>query len=225
MKEFFYKKKDTRFHRLNPFLKIAAVLAIMVPALILSDLLILLFLLAITLLISLEAKVAHGLLFYLRISAWVGIFILLLNLLFFQGGSSVLFEAQLGIPYLENLRITFESLLFGITMALRLSVVMAAFAIASLTISPEEAMLMLSKLKVPGKTVFMTSLSARFVPMLLEDAETLEQVQKTRGAKLKGIRGKGPILIPLLSSSLERSVSVAEAMEARGFDGRFRFDD
>jgi energy-coupling factor transport system permease protein len=45
-------------------------------------------------------------------------------------------------------------------------------------------------------------------------------VQKSRGAKLKGIRGKGPVIIPLLSNSLERSVTVAEAMEARGFGGK-----
>jgi energy-coupling factor transport system permease protein len=75
---------------------------------------------------------------------------------------------------------------------------------------------LMKAMRLPANSVFMTSLSTRFVPALLEDMETLSDVQRTRGAKLKGIRGKGPVMMPLLSNSLERSVGVAEAMEARG---------
>jgi len=223
MREFFYKHKDTRFHRLNPIAKFFICAAIIVAALIIADRAYLTILFLISVVIAIEAKITPGWLFYLKVAAWIGVFIVLLNLVLSQSGETVLFQAQLDIPFFETIRITLESLLFGFTMALRLAVVISAFAVFALTVSPEETMWLMAKSRIPAKSVFLTSLSARFVPSLLEDVDTLTQVQKARGAKLRGIRGKGPIIIPLLSNSLERSVSVAEAMEARGFSGEFSY--
>ncbi len=217
MREFFYKYKDTRFHNLGAGTKSVAVAAIVAMSLLLDEPPALLAIFALTAAIVLEARIARGWLFYMRVAAWIGGMIFLLNLLLNQGGETVLFRAHLGLPLFQSLRITLESVLFGLVMALRMAAVMSAFAIFSLTVSPDQLMQLMRRLRVPEKSVFLTSLATRFVPSLLEDMETLSQVQRARGAKLRGIRGKGPIIIPLLSNSLERSVSVAEAMEARGF--------
>jgi len=223
MGDFFYKRKDTRFHNLNPVAKFLIVAAVIVAALLIAEPAYLILLFALTLAIALESKTVSGWLFYMKVALWISVFIVLLNLLLSQGGETVLFEARLGLPLFETLRITLESLIFGLIMALRLVVVISAFALLSLTMSPEEMMWLMSKFRIPTKSVFLTSLATRFVPSLLGDVETLTEVQRARGAKLKGIRGKGPIIIPLLSNSLERSVTVAEAMEARGFGGRMEF--
>lgn len=224
MGEFFYRYKDTRFHNLNPLAKFMVCVAIIVSALIISQQVFLALLFLLTVAIAIGSKITRGWLFYMQVALWVGVFLVLLNLVLSQGGETVLLEARLGIPFFETIRITLESLMFGIIMALRLAVVISAFAILSLTISPEEMMWLMSKFKIPAKSVFLTSLSTRFVPSLFDDLDTLIQVQKARGAKLKGIRGKGVVIIPLLSNSLERSVAVAEAMEARGFSGKFQYD-
>jgi energy-coupling factor transport system permease protein len=155
---------------------------------------------------------------------WIAVFLIILNIFLSQSGKTVLFEAKLGLPLFESLRVTLESLVFSVMMSLRLATVISAFAILSLAVSPEEIMSVMARLRVPTKSVFITSLSARLIPSLMEDTGTLMEVQRSRGAKLKGIRGRGAVVIPLLSNSLERSVSVAEAMEARGFDGRFAFE-
>jgi energy-coupling factor transport system permease protein len=209
MKPFFYRYRDTYFHNLNPAVKLAVAVALIALALVMESFPVLVLLLAVSLAIAAEARVLKGWWFYIKIALWVSVFIVLFNLVLWQRGETILAEAW-------GLRFTLESLLFGLLMALRMAVVISAFALVSLTLSPEEIMQLMRKMKLPAKSVFMTSLSTRFVPALLEDVETLTEVQKARGAKLKGIRGKGPVLIPLLSNSLERSVSVAEAMEARG---------
>ncbi|MBN2518407.1 MAG: energy-coupling factor transporter transmembrane protein EcfT [Candidatus Altiarchaeota archaeon] len=218
MRAFFYRHKDTRFHNLNPMAKFLTCAAIIALALLSEYPAILLVLLIVTLAIAIEARIGEGWLFYARVGLWTGVFIVALNLILSQGGDTVLFQARLNIPLFETLRITLESIVFGLIMALRLIVVISAFAVMSLTISPREMLHVMSAFRVPSRSVFLVSLAIRFVPSLLEDMDTLMDVQRARGAKLKGIRGKGPVIIPLLSNSLERSVSVAEAMEARGLD-------
>jgi len=215
--DFFYKYKDTGFHNLNPLIKFLICATIIVLALILDSYAYLLVLLLLTVLIVFEARISNGWVFYMKVAAWIGVFLVLLNLILSPSGKTVLFEARLNLPVFDTVRITLESFVFGVIMALRLAVVISAFAVLSLTVSPEEMMRVMSKFRIPQRSVFAVSLATRFAPSLIEDAETLSQVQRARGAKLKGIRGKGPVIIPLLSNSLERSVSVAEAMEARGF--------
>jgi energy-coupling factor transport system permease protein len=224
MRAFFYRYRDTRFHNLNPLVKFLICAAIIALALVLEDPVSLLILLIITLLIVIEARINRGWVFYAKISLWIGVFIVTLNLVLSQSGDTILFQARLNLPLFETLRITLESLVFGIVMALRLVVVISAFAVLSLTLSPNEMLRVMIRFKIPAGSVFLVSLATRFVPSLLDDVDTLMDVQRARGAKLKRIRGKGPIIIPLLSNSLERSVSVAEAMEARGFSGEFRHD-
>jgi len=217
--DFFYKRKDTRFHRMDPLVKFLICVAIIVLALVLADPVYLLILFLATTLIVFEAQIATGWSFYMKVAVWIGVFLILLNLILSQSGDTILFQAKLNIPVFDSIRITLESFLFSLVMALRMAVVISAFAILSLTVSPEEMMRLMAGFKIPAKSVFLTSLATRFVPSLLDDAKTLAEVQKSRGAKLKGIRGKGPVIIPLLSNSLERSVTVAEAMESRGFGG------
>lgn len=204
MKDFFYRYKDTSFHNLHPALKSLFSLMVLAIALLVSELVFLLALLVLTFLVALEARIWDGWFAYLKMSWYMALMIVLLNLLLNPSPGS------------------YDSLLFASAMGLRLAVVISAFAVFSLTVSPQELMKIMSKLRIPSSIILMISLSLRFVPVLLSDVETLTQVQKARGAKLKGIRGKKPLITPLISHSLERSLDVAEALEARGFkDDRY----
>jgi energy-coupling factor transport system permease protein len=223
MRSFFYKRKETRFHNLKTEIKFLICAALIVLALILENPVYLAILMAASITIVAEAKISDGWIGYMKMAAWTGVFLVLLNLLLSQSGKTILFEANTGLPLFDTIKITLEALYFGLIIALRLALAISAFAIMSLTISPDEMLCLMSKMRIPAKSVLTASLAARYIPSLAEDAEALTEVQRTRGAKLKGIKGSGTVIIPLLSNSLERSIATAEAMEARGFSGEYEY--
>jgi energy-coupling factor transport system permease protein len=84
---------------------------------------------------------------------------------------------------------------------------------------------MFLSLKIPYRTVLTTSVAARFIPSLLNDAENISIGFKTRGYQISGgffekVKKRAAIIPPLLSNSLERSVQFAEALECRGFGSK-----
>ena len=97
------------------------------------------------------------------------------------------------------------------------------FQFINFTVHPDDIMSVLLKMKLPYKSVLVTSLSTRFIPCLIEDAEHIWDAYRSRGVQLdagswlKRLKSRAKITIPLLSNSLERAVQVAEAMEARAF--------
>jgi energy-coupling factor transporter transmembrane protein EcfT len=60
-------------------------------------------------------------------------------------------------------------------------------------------------------------LATCLAPTLERDARGLAESLRGRGVEVRGLRGRGRLLSPLIAGALERSVNLAEAMEARGF--------
>lgn len=149
--------------------------------------------------------------------------IIVINALVSNQGSHVLCQAPFVIPLVGAPKITLEGLLCGAGNSLRLLTIFSAFTMLMFTIHPDDLMLAMLKAKLPYKSVMVTSLSTRFVPALIDDAQCITDVQKSRGLQLdKGGRIQKAksymmIAIPLLSNSLDRAVQVAEAMESRAF--------
>jgi energy-coupling factor transport system permease protein len=119
--------------------------------------------------------------------------------------------------------ITLEAIVYGAVMALKLAVIISAFSLINLTVHPDDIMAVLLKMRLPYKSVLVTSLSTRFVPCFVEDIGRISDSYRTRGVQLdagiwfKKIKNRGQITTALLSNSLDRAVQVAEAMEARAF--------
>ena len=61
------------------------------------------------------------------------------------------------------------------------------------------------------------SLATRLFPTLGRDAAGYVEALRGRGVEVEGLRGRARLLSPLLAGSLERSLNLAESMEARGF--------
>ena len=74
------------------------------------------------------------------------------------------------------------------------------------------------------RSVLAVGLATRLVPTLERDAAGLVEALRGRGVEVNGVRGRARLLSPLVAGSLERSLNLAEAMEARGFgrQGRTR---
>ena len=96
----------------------------------------------------------------------------------------------------------------------------------NLTTDPDDLLTAVTKLKLPYRSVVVSSLSTKFVPVLFSDLNNIRDAQRSRGVDFSkgGLKERtkkyGAVFFPLLSKSLDRSVQIAEAMETRGF-GRY----
>lgn len=218
-----YKYTDTAIHRLNPYCMVAWLSGISILSLIFEDPVYLALLFLSTLPFVALAKVTRRWLSFMKFAFFLCLMIVALNTLFSNAGKHIVWRASFQIPMIGHPAITLEGILFGVGMAIRLAAIISAFAILTLTVDPDVLMAQMVKMKIPYKSVLVMSLSTRFFPTLLRDVDTLTDVQRSRGVELdKGnlfrkARNRAPMVIALLSNSLERAIQVAEAMEARAF--------
>jgi energy-coupling factor transporter transmembrane protein EcfT len=117
------------------------------------------------------------------------------------------------VPVLGQLDVTTEELRLAASSALRLAAVGLAFAAYALLLDHDR----LIAAAAARRSVLAAALATRLVPTLERDARGLVEALRGRGLAPSGLRGHAALLSPLLAGSLERGLSLAEAMEARGF--------
>lgn len=223
MISFRYKDKGTAIHKLNPFCKLGWVTSVFALALILNNPIYLLLLFLATLPLVIAAKVWREWTSIIKFAFYLCLAIIIINALVSSHGSHLLWQASFRIPIIGTPVLTVEAVLFGVGMSLRLLAIISAFGILTFTIHPDDLMLSMIKMKLPYKSVLVTSLTTRFIPTLIDDVERISDVQRSRGLELdhgnlmQRIKSRMAIIIPLLSNSLDRTVQVAEAMESRAF--------
>jgi energy-coupling factor transport system permease protein len=128
-------------------------------------------------------------------------------------GSHVIWEGP-RVPVLGVLDVTSEELATAGTQALRLAAVGLAFAAYVLLLDLDR---LLHSAGFARRSVLAVGLATRLVPTLERDAAGFVEALRGRGVEVNGIRGRARLLSPLVAGSLERSLNLAEAMEARGF--------
>ena len=114
------------------------------------------------------------------------------------------------VPVLGQLDVTHEELLSAGANALRLAAVGFAFAAYALLLD-HDGLLQAVRFARPA------ALATRMMPTLERDAAGFVESLRGRGVEPNGVRGQAALLSPLLASSLERGLNLAEAMEARGY--------
>jgi energy-coupling factor transport system permease protein len=223
MPELSYRDRDTVIHHLSPLVKLAWGGGLAVLSLIFNHpLYILILLLSIIPLVKL-ARVWREWASTLKLALWLGLSIIVINALFSYHGDHVLLTAPFRLPVVGSPVITLEAIAFGAVMALKLAVIISVFSLINLTVHPDDIMAVLLKMRLPYKSVLVTSLSTRFVPCLVEDIGRISDGYRTRGVQLDAggwfnrLKNRGRISFALLANSLDRAVQVAEAMEARAF--------
>jgi energy-coupling factor transport system permease protein len=229
VRSFRYQDKGTLVHRLNPFSKLGWITSILVLSLVLDSPLFLLVVFLSTLPLVKAARVWHEWLTAMKLALYLSAAIILINALVSSHGTHVLYEAPFHLPLVGAPVITLEAIIYGAVMSLRLLSIISAFALLTFTVNPDDMMLAMIKMRLPYKSVLVTSLSARFIPTLLDDVARITDVQRSRGLELnrgrlpQRIKSRAAIVTALLSNSLDRAVQVAEAMESRAFgSGRKR---
>jgi energy-coupling factor transport system permease protein len=114
------------------------------------------------------------------------------------------------IPVLGQLDITREELSSAALNALTLAAVGFAFAAYALLLDHDRILRSVRFART-------AALATRLLPTLERDATGFVESLRGRGIAVTGVRGHAALLSPLLASSLERGLNLAEAMEARGY--------
>jgi energy-coupling factor transport system permease protein len=163
------------------------------------------------------AGLAAGARSALRASArWglaLGIFVVAVNGLVAQRGDTVLVNG-LWLPLLGSTDVSAEALAEGAVLALRIVVVMMAFAVYSASVDPDRILRLLRPLA--RHSALTATLIARLVPLAAADYLRLGEAAVLRGPAAAPV-GRGALARRLVAGSLDRAVDVAATLELRGY--------
>ena len=163
------------------------------------------------------AGVAAGAGGALRVSArWgalLGIFIVAINGLVAQRGDTVLVHG-LWLPLLGAGDVTAEALAEGAILALRIIVVLTAFAVHSACVDPDDMLRLVRPLA--RRSALTATLIARLVPLAVADYVRLADAAALRGPAAAPV-GRAALVRRLVAGSLDRAVDVAATLELRGY--------
>ena len=130
-----------------------------------------------------------------------------------------------GTPWLSiygYILITTGGLQTAILVSLRLLIIVTA-ALLVLTGETRDYLLALTWCKLPYEIAYMVLAALRFLPLLRDEARSVNEAMQMRGCDLKNTSWRKraqlylKMLLPIAVGSLERAEQTAVAMEARGF--------
>lgn len=156
---------------------------------------------------------------YTAIGLISGLGALILTPLLGARGDLILLEGP-EIPLLDT-QVTLEEVLAGFTSGARVLGVLLLVGTAVALVDADRLMGRLSR--VAPRSAVTLSLATRLLPTLERDARALGEAARLRGLPLttgprrRRARTAARLALPLLGTSLERGLDVAEAMAARGY--------
>lgn len=221
-----YYPTGSCIHRLDPRTKILAIMAVMVILLVIKSASLFGFFGILCLLVIWQSRLPAALVLK-NLKPFLWLFILTVCVhVFFTDGRTIAELPVLG------LRITEEGLTLGSLYSARLALLIVFAAMLTLSTSPIEMTDALERLSAPLKRlriptheiVMMMTLSLRFIPTLMEEAERLKKAQISRGATFEGnlirrVKSVIPLILPLFVSAFHRADELALAMDSRCYAG------
>lgn len=220
LQKFFYQEKGLFLQSLHSAASLTYILVLLVLSLIFYHPL---FLAGILLVTVLTIWAADGLAAwegYMKYALWMVALIMVINPLMVQAGKTVLWQSP-HLPLLGRINITMEAICYGAAMGVRLLDIISIFCLYSLIVHPDRLLNLLSRFA--GKSGLVVSLATRLVPVMASSMNNIREVQQLRGVDFKtgSIKEKigkyAAVFNVLLVSSLEDSLNIAEAMQARAF--------
>ena len=146
--------------------------------------------------------------------AVVAAFATLLNFLSAHLGTTVLFSLPPAIPALGG-PYTLEALAFGATGGVTVAAAILVVAPFSLMLESHD---IVDALPAPlGRTGAALAASLNLVPEVGATFVQVTEAQRMRGWRPRGPRSWSEVIVPVVLTSVEASLQLAESMEARGF--------
>jgi energy-coupling factor transport system permease protein len=127
-------------------------------------------------------------------------------------------------PPTKFVPITLDAILYITQVLLKVLIVLTSFRMLPLTTPISDIVRGLSKFKIPPSITLAISGAFAYVPVMLNEAQVIQQAQLSRG--LKGLEARNPVkrvkailtlIVPMTSCSIRRSEQLAAAIESRGF--------
>lgn len=227
-----YTSYNTIIHRIDPRLKMFALILLMVVVFLpfgnyTNRFIILGFLSIFIGIIMVIGKVSFINFFKSLKSMWM-MFIFLFIFMFFipSGGDYPIYSFSNGYTlYYDNLFQVFHIILRLVLMVALTIVLTSTTLPMDITYALEWYLTPLRLFKFPTQIVSLTiSLALRFIPTLLNESNRIMNAQKSRGVDynkgflMSKIKSVTTLIIPLLVSCFSKSDELAIAMEARGYD-------
>ena len=164
------------------------------------------------------AAAGAGAIAELRRAAWfalpLAVLIVVVNALVTRGGETVIFRA--GEILGRRLDVTLEAVQYGGMNALRILVLVAAFALYSAAIDPDDVLRLLRR--VSYRSALTVSLATRLVPVLQRDSQRISEAARCRAEPPP----RGAVMVAAITRALDRAVDVAASLEVRGYAGARR---
>ena len=222
-----YYPSDSFIYRLDPRTKILVILCMMTVFVITHSLVKLIIALGLILFIVKTSKIPFFLVVRnLKPFLWLFLLTIIFHVFLTRQG-----EAIFTVPII-NILVTKSGLMNGLVYSFRLGILILLAAILTLTTSPMEITDALDRFLKPLQKLgissheftMMITLSLRFIPTLLFEADKLQKAQVSRGATFEGnlfqrIKSVIPLILPLFISVFRRADELALAMDARCYTG------
>jgi len=144
----------------------------------------------------------------------VALFAVGLNFLSAHLGTTVLFSLPAGVPALGG-PYTVEALAYGAVGGITIAAAIVAVAPISLMLESHEVIDALpASLSRTGAAL---AASLNLVPAVGATFIQVTEAQRLRGWRARGPRSWAEVVVPVVLTSVESSIQLAESMEARGF--------
>jgi energy-coupling factor transport system permease protein len=208
---FLYLDRDTWVHRLDPRTKMFLLVGTFVLAFLFVNPLYGLAVLALVVIFGAAAKSLVNLKRVRFILVMIGLVTIVLWSIFAQGQTPLF------------LFVEWESLLYGIGVALRIDATIVAGMVFLSTTRNEEIATGLVRLGLPYRFAFAVSTALRLIPTIAATGSTISQAQRSRGLDLESgnifqrIRKNTPLLIPVFVSTIRSTNAFSMALESKGF--------
>jgi energy-coupling factor transport system permease protein len=111
--------------------------------------------------------------------------------------------------------VTAEALVATVYEALRLAVLLLAIGAANALANPRQALRSVPAALYEASVAVVVALSV--APQLIESGQRVRRARRLRGDTARGLAALGTIALSILGDAIDRSLSLAEGMEARGF--------
>jgi energy-coupling factor transport system permease protein len=150
-----------------------------------------------------------------RFAAWLAVLMIATNAIASQRGETILVRGP-DLPILGTVDVTAEALAEGGILALRVVIVIAAFAVFTAAVDPDRVLRLLRPLA--RRSALTATLVVRLVPLAAADHARMRDGAALRGPAAAPVT-RPTLLRRLVSGSLDRSVDAAAALELRGYAG------
>ena len=226
-----YVHQNTIIHKIDPRIKVFSMILLMVASLLSYGTFVSTFIfqgliLIFVLMLVFVSKIKFSSIFSSLKLIWLTlIFILLINILVpHQNYSYELVRSGDFVIYLESILQSIKIFIRIFTMILMTLILTSTTKSLDIAFAFEWFLSPLKLIKFPvSNLALVMSLALRFVPLILEETQKIKKAQESRGVDFekgnifKRIKALVSIIVPLMVSSYETSIQLADAMEVRGF--------